>query len=307
MLFKRRFLSFAAAFTALGGAHAATGTLDVGSQVETDLPMPSSWGTEYRASLSDLNGVLSFQFSPLFITALNTAKVTLGEVAPAHVDATTVQSPVTLVTRLSSASMAAPVTSLTFDFGGNQAVIEQAAFVGGMALSTIKNGATNGSGFLQISNLRLDLVRGAVLADISGGNGVGSLRGFQLWNYTAVTDPTGYAAPDFGGVSDPFLMREVRGSNGFTGLFAPQQSLDMIAQALNLNAIGRHALAGVNDPLRGEGAGFGSLALNFSVRMNGPVSVSLAVPEPSSCAMLAVGGLCAAWFARRRQAVQPSA
>lgn len=299
MFLNRHLVSFAAAFVALGAAQASTRTLHVGSDVETDL---SPWGTDYKASLRELNGVFSFQFSPMFIAALNTAKVSLGEEGPAVVLADH-----NSITRLRSAKLAAPVTSLTGEFVGGQALIEQVTSVGGMTLSTIKNGATNGAGFLKISNLQLDLAGGAVLADISGGNGVGSLSGFQLWNYTAVTGPTSYAAPDFGGVLDPFFMREVRGSNGFTGLFASQQSLDMIAQALNLNAIGRSSLTFANDPLRGQGEGFGSLTFNFSVWMNGPVSVALAVPEPSSCAMLAVGGLCAAWFARRRQAGQPSA
>lgn len=47
--------------------------------------MPSPWGTDHKASLSRLNGVFSFQFSPMFISALNTAKVSLGEEEPAVV------------------------------------------------------------------------------------------------------------------------------------------------------------------------------------------------------------------------------
>lgn len=311
MIFNRHLVvSFAAAFVALGTAHASTRTLHVGSEVETDLSMPSPWGTDDKASLSVLNGVFSFQFSPMFIAALNTAKVSLGELAPANLQAvysSTTSSTGVVTTRLRSAELAAPITSLTDEFGGGQAVIEQVASVGGMTLNTLKNGATNGPGFLTISNLQLDLARGAVLADITGGNGVGSQRGFHLWSYTAVTGPTSYAAPDPGAAPDPFFGLKLDVSNGFTGLFASQQSLDVIAQALNLNAIGRASLKFANDPLRGQGEGFGSLALDVSVLMSRPVSVALAVPEPSSCAMLAMGGLCAAWFARRRRAAQPSA
>jgi len=44
MIFNRHLVvSFAAAFVALGTAHASTRTLHVGSEVETDLSMPSPW------------------------------------------------------------------------------------------------------------------------------------------------------------------------------------------------------------------------------------------------------------------------
>ena len=298
-----------AVFAIGGAAHSATQTLHLGDRVEADR-VTSDFGEVSVTHLSDLRGGLAFEFSPLLIAALNTAKASLGEEGPADVQAaysSTTSSTGVVTTRLRSAELAAPISSLTGEFGGGQAVIQQGASVGGLTLSTIKNGATNGAGFLTISNLQLDLVQGAVLADITGGNGVGSLSGFQLWSYTAVTGSTSYAAPDFGGVFDPFLTREVRVANAFTGLFASQQSLDTIAQALNLNAIGRTALGFANDPLRGQGEGFGTLTLDISVRMNGPVAVSLAVPEPSSSAMLAAGGLCAAWFTRRRQPAQLSA
>lgn len=298
-----------AVFAFSGAAHSATQTLHLGDWVEADR-VTSEFGEVSVTQLSHLRGGLAFEFSPLLIAALNTAKASLGEEGPAELQAgysSSTSSTGVVTTRLRSAELAAPITSLTGEFGGGQALIEQVTSVGGMTLSTIKNGATNGAGFLTISNLQLDLARGAVLADINGGNGVGSQRGFHLWSYTAVTGPTRYAAPVPGAAPDPFFGLEVDVSNGFTGLFASQQSLDTIAQALNLNAIGRTALGFANDPLRGQGEGFGSLTLDFSILMNRPVSVSLAVPEPSSSAMLAVGGLCVAWFARRRQAAQPSA
>ncbi|MEK6669521.1 MAG: PEP-CTERM sorting domain-containing protein [Pseudomonadota bacterium] len=305
-MFQRHVLCFVAAVMTASAAQAATSTVQWdGGMVEADRYTSDMGGLSFTY-LGFSGGRISWQFSPQFVSAINITRASVGEVTPA--DLTQLyRTNASGIEQLASAVMDAPATSLTGEFGDGHALIMQVASVGGVTLSTLKNSTTNGVGFLQISNLQLDLSRGAVLADISGANGVGSLSGFHLWDYTEVTGPTHYAPPDFSFLQGPDRMAalEVRGSNGFKGLFATAQGLGLIAQALNLNSgIGARTLRAVNDPTLVSGAGFGALTLDFSVTMTGPVAVSLPVPEPSAQAMMVLGGLGVAWCVRRRRVGQ---
>ena len=289
-------LAAAAAFISVGSAHAATSPLSFGDRVVVDR-FTSEVGEEFTSYLTYWDGELSWEFSPLLVGAVNATKASLGKVGSVGLSINEAVS-----TKLSSAVAAAPVVSLTGEFGEGQALVQQMAAQGGVTFSTTKNGTTNGAGSLQISNLTIDLPTGAVLADITGANGVGDLSRFHLWDYRAVTGPTTYLPPDFSELHGQDLMSGlfVDGSNGFNGLFATSQGMALMAQALNLNDVGESALRAVNDPT--QGAGFGSLTFDFSVQVSGPVSVSLAVPEPSAYALLLAGGLCAGAMARRRKA-----
>lgn len=269
-----------AACMAMNVAHAEVLTYVVGDQVMVN-------GSQGGWMLANVHGGSTLQFSGNLINALNVVKSTLavGEPADLQVATTSLTSGTGAVTtRLGAVSLGAPLTSLTGDFGDHTVTVQAMSTQGGFSLATTDNAATDGAGFLSISNLRVDLLAKRVYADIEGGNGVGARLGYHLWSFNTQSAPlvitvSGDLTPGYTNSANESVI---------SGLFASTEAMDLIDQALSLNSLGRSALNAMNNPLNASGLGFGS--------------ISLAVPEPSSCAMLMVGGLCAGWMARRRKA-----
>lgn len=240
-------------------------------------------------ALTAPGGMATFQFSSTLIAELNLIRATATEVPAADLQAlttTTTSASGEVRTRFISGSLAAPVTSLTGDFGDRTITMQAMKTNGGVTFGTSKNVVTHGPGFLSVTNIQVDLLTKNVYADIAGGNGVGTMLGYHLWSFHTQSDPLvlsvgGYLTPGY-----TYSSNEVT----ISGLFAPMAAMDMMQKALNLNSTGRSGLNSVNDPSRYGGAGFGTLVLT-------------AVPEPSTNILMCAGVLGLGLTARRTRRV----
>lgn len=285
MKFAFKSLVAAAALVSMGASHAVTATLTTTNTV-TD----SGW------TLHDMSGTGRLTFSDTLISALNTAAVQFETVAPA--DLTAPKGPDGKYLKSGAAYVNAPVASLTGNFDGTTLSVTQVVTSGGAKQITIKNGATNGAGFLVIENLTVDLNSKIIKADLSGGNGFTAVKGYSLWSFETLQGPTTFSVPN------PAVETVFNVDNALRGLFFVNQTdgLDKFALALNLNTTGRAALKAVDnklstsnkDPVTGQAAGFGWINSTITV-------TATPVPEPSTYALMVVG-LAGLGFAARRRA-----
>jgi len=288
MKFAFKSLVAAAALVSMGASHAVTATLTTTNSV-TD----SGW------TLSNMSGTGRLTFSDTLISALNTASVQFETVAPA--DLTAPKDPATgKYTKGGTAFVNAPVSSLTGNFDGTTLSVTEVVTAGGAKQITVKNGATNGAGFLVIENLTVDLNAKLIKADLSGGNGFVSVKGYNLWSFETLQGPTTFSVPN------PAVETVFNVDNALRGLFFVNQTdgLDKFSQALNLNSTGRAALKAVDnklstsnkDPVTGQAAGFGWINSTITVT----ATPTPAIPEPSTYALMLVGLAGVAFAARRR-------
>ncbi len=272
MKFAMKTLVATAAFAAAGMASAASATLNVGSSV-----------TDFGYTLSDLTGSGTLTFSNTLIGALNAGKVQVSGVAPATANVVYKTNAATKVVSISSASAAAPVTTLTGDYTASSLAVQAVTTSGGaLQKAPTANIATTG-GSLEITNLKVDLTAKKVYADMVGANGVGTKTNVYLWDVATITGPTTFdlsVVPVGGGV--------VTSTNTLSGLTINQPAFDLFAQAMGLTANGITSLKTVTD--------FGSIVSTISVK------VTPAIPEPSTYALMGLGMVGMGLVARRRRA-----
>lgn len=252
MKFALKTIVAATAFAAAGLASAASVTVPA--------------NTAYNGLSFSGSGSLSF--SADLMGALDTGKVTVANYGSAT---TTVLKDSDGF--YSQVSASAPITSLTIDTS-SYAVLG-AATTGGATQTAPALKSVSSGGSLTVTDLNVDLANKKVYATIIGGNGVGTLNNFYLWDIGSITGAT-----------------SVTGAGTFTttlsGLKITSSGFNTFVQSLGLLTLGKSALSGVTD--------FGTVTSTIVAK-----NVA-AVPEPSTYALMGLGLAAMGMVARRRQA-----
>lgn len=216
------------------------------------------------------SGSGTLTFSQDLLDALNTASISAINYAPATSNIVGTAGSYTTI------SASAPMASMLLNT--DTLAVTGVSTKGGMSLTApgaIKSISTGGS--LTVTDISVDLTSKTVFATIIGGNGVGTLNNFALWNYANLTGPTTYAGP--GNYTDDI-----------TGLSLTSTGFTVFSQALGLGSLGKAAMQGITD--------YGSI---HSV-LNTKLVIAPSVPEPSTYALMGLGMAGIAVAARRRKA-----
>lgn len=161
-------------------------------------------------------------------------------------------------------SASAPFTSVTVDTNSDQ--ILGATTTGGLTQVAPVLKSVSSGGSLTVTDLNVDLVNKRVYATLIGGNGVGTLSNFYLWDFASITGSTSLFDSS---VYPPTL----------SGLRITSEGFVKFSQALGLLPLGKAALAGVTD--------YGTI-------------VATPLPEPSTYALMGLGLAGVSCLARRR-------
>ena len=252
MKFAQKHLVAALAFMAVGAAHADALTVVKG-------------GATFQGS-----GTLTF--SADLLGALDTAKISTANYGA-------VTSTITKDTDgyYSQIAVSAPMQTLTLDDVSLQVL--GVGTKGGMTLTAPVLKSVSSGGSLTVTDINADLTSKTIYATIIGGNGVGTISNFALWNFATLTGPTAYTGPGT-------YVDDISGLTLTTDGFAK------FSQALGLLSLGKAAMNGITD--------YGTIhsVLNTTLVLDS----TPAIPEPSTYALMGLGLVGIAFAARRKSA-----
>ncbi|MDE1999618.1 MAG: PEP-CTERM sorting domain-containing protein [Burkholderiales bacterium] len=251
MKFAIKSIVAAAAFVAAGAASAAATTVNVGD-------------TLGGLQLGGGAGVLSFSVD--LMSALDIGQVTVSSYSPGTASVTKDS-----FGSYSNVSASAPITSVTVDTATNN-LLSVATAGGATQTSPVLKGVSIG-GSLTVSDLNVDLANKKVYATVIGGNGVGTLSNFYLWD---IVKPV---------TTEQFIAGNNRTLSAISGLQITSGGFNTFVQALGLLPLGKGALQSVTD--------FGTITTTMTVTP---------VPEPATYALMALGVAAIGVAARRRRA-----
>ncbi|WP_294639034.1 PEP-CTERM sorting domain-containing protein [uncultured Aquabacterium sp.] len=251
-----------ASFIAMGAASAADINLPVGGSIN-------------GFTLVGGTGTLTFDRS--LVTAINTGQIKLAEAAPATAVLKTTSTGRYQNTDGNRPTFTAPITGLAVT---GTSVTD--AYTAGGALMTVEgeidgeeNLASSG-GSLSVTNIHADLTTSRIYVDIVGGNGVGTLTNFHLWDIGNIEGGTSLVD---GTVTTTLSNLTIAGGVGGV-------AFNTFAQALGLKPAGISALEGISN--------YGSIVSTITAQ------ATPAVPEPSTVMLMLSGLGLAGVVARRR-------